>query len=234
MVAQSWQKIDLHIHTTFSDGSLSVAEVVDFYGQRGYGAIAITDHLSEKTGVIGRVTHHLGMTLSQDNFAEYLATIRREACRAQEQYGMLVIPGFEITKNSFRNSRSAHFLVLGVEHYLSPDQDVEVILKQAKALGGFTVAAHPFHTGEFEFQSFYLWSRREELAPLIDAWEINYRTQVYETIFNSNWPKLASSTAPNITTHGTPLYLKRLNRQKSLNRFETVRLNFFKQKLATL
>ncbi|NJM10303.1 MAG: PHP domain-containing protein, partial [Bdellovibrionaceae bacterium] len=35
---------DLHVHSNFSDGHLSISELVDFYGQRGFGAIAVTDH----------------------------------------------------------------------------------------------------------------------------------------------------------------------------------------------
>jgi hypothetical protein len=38
---------DLHIHSTFSDGKLTIPQLVDFYGRRGFGAIAITDHLCE-------------------------------------------------------------------------------------------------------------------------------------------------------------------------------------------
>ncbi|MCP3888235.1 MAG: PHP domain-containing protein [Desulfobulbaceae bacterium] len=36
--------IDLHIHTTMSDGTMSPAEVVKFASQKGLKAIAITDH----------------------------------------------------------------------------------------------------------------------------------------------------------------------------------------------
>ena len=36
--------IDLHIHTTMSDGQLSPAQVVDAAAQNGLAAISITDH----------------------------------------------------------------------------------------------------------------------------------------------------------------------------------------------
>ena len=36
---------DFHIHTTWSDGKLSIAEVVDLFGRAGHDAIAITDHV---------------------------------------------------------------------------------------------------------------------------------------------------------------------------------------------
>ena len=37
---------DLHMHSTFSDGKLTIPELVDLFGSRGFGVIAITDHLS--------------------------------------------------------------------------------------------------------------------------------------------------------------------------------------------
>lgn len=190
-------KCDLHIHSNFSDGKLSIAEIVDLYGSRGFGAIAITDHLCEKNNLIGRVSHGLSYSLSREVFPEYIQTIRKEAQRALLQYDMLVIPGFEITKNSFINHRSAHVLILGIEEFISPELPVEEILTQAKSLGALTIAAHPFHTGDFEFQTFYLWSRREELKDLVDAWEINCRKKIYPSVLNSGLPVIANSDLHN-------------------------------------
>ena len=37
---------DFHVHTRWSDGRLSIREVVDLYGQTGrFDVIAITDHI---------------------------------------------------------------------------------------------------------------------------------------------------------------------------------------------
>lgn len=33
-------KCDLHIHSNFGDGKPSISEIVDLYGQNGFGAIA--------------------------------------------------------------------------------------------------------------------------------------------------------------------------------------------------
>src|SRR5271154_3439319 len=38
---------DFHIHTNYSDGKLSVPEIIDFYGERGFDCICITDHLAD-------------------------------------------------------------------------------------------------------------------------------------------------------------------------------------------
>jgi len=171
-------KCDFHIHTQYSDGRLTIQQVVDLYGSKGFGAIAITDHICEERNIIGRVSHSLNYSLSKENFSTYIQEIKHEALRAWEQYKMLVIPGFEITKNSFVNHRSAHILVLGVEEWIDPELDVEEILVWAKRQGGLTIAAHPLSTGEFEFQTYHLWGRRHEIGHLIDAWEMNSRQKV--------------------------------------------------------
>jgi PHP domain len=186
-------KCDLHIHSQFSDGKLSVAEIVDLYGRQGFGAIAITDHLCERNNLIGRVSHGLSYSLSEQTFPEYMSTLRAEALRAWMQYKLVLIPGYEITKNSFHNHRSAHLLIIGTDKYISPELPVEDVLMAAKELNALTVAAHPFPTGEIEFQTFYLWSQREKLKDMIDAWEINCRKNIYSTMLTSGLPLIANS-----------------------------------------
>lgn len=186
-------KCDLHIHSQFSDGKLSVSEIVDLYGQQGFGAIAITDHLCEKKNIIGRVSHSLNYSLSQESFMAYQECLQHEAERAWKTYDMLLIPGYEITKNSFLNHRSAHILILGTYDFIDPELPVTEILQLAKNSGALTIAAHPFHTGDFEFQTFHLWSERENLKNFIDAWELNYRKQICAEVLNSGLPLIANS-----------------------------------------
>src|ERR1700722_8863180 len=126
---------DFHIHSHFSDGRLSIPELVDLYGKRGFGAIAITDHLCEERSFLGQTAHFFERTLTRKSFPRYLEVLREEAARAWDQYRMLVIPGYELTKNSLLNHRSAHVVVLGAEEYLSADQDIVELLKSVKDLG---------------------------------------------------------------------------------------------------
>lgn len=186
-------KCDFHIHSTFSDGRLSISEIVDLYGSRGYSAIAITDHICERRNLIGRVTHNMNLSLSKEIFPLYIAEINKQAERAWNEYGLRVLPGFEITKNSFLNHRSAHLLIIGTTQFISPDLSIDTIIRKAKKLNALTIAAHPFHTGEFEFQTFQLWSRRHELDQLIDAWEINSRKKISPDVLNSGLPLIANS-----------------------------------------
>lgn len=186
-------KVDLHIHTTFSDGKFSVDEIVDFYGRRGFGAIAITDHLCETNNLVGKVSHQLNYSLTRLSFDYYMETIERAGKRALGKYNMRVIPGYEITKNSFINHRSAHMLILGTQEFIDPNQSIDKILEEATRLKAFKIAAHPFFTGDFEFQTFHLWSRRDELQTKIDAWEVNYRKNICSDVLKSGLPLIASS-----------------------------------------
>lgn len=186
-------KADLHIHSNFSDGQLSVAEIVDLYGQNGYGVIAVTDHLCESRGAIGFVSRRLRLSLTPEKFPQYIETLMREQARARREYGMLLIPGFEITKNSFINSHGAHVLVLGTTEYIDPDLEITKILQQAKTQQALTIAAHPFKTGDFEFQTLQLWENQKELGHLIDLWEVNYRQRIFDHVLSSGLAVIASS-----------------------------------------
>src|SRR5690349_15214329 len=111
---------DFHVHSTFSDGQLPIPALVDLFGKRGFGALAVTDHLCEETGLFGHGARLLGRTLTRATFPLYMEILRSEAERARRQYGMTLIPGFEITKNSPFNGRSAHMLALGVTDFIDP------------------------------------------------------------------------------------------------------------------
>ncbi len=184
---------DFHMHSTFSDGKLTIPELVDLYGQRGFGAIAITDHLCEATGLIGRATGYLGRTLTRANFPLYQEIIRSEAERAWKQYGMLVIPGFELTKNSLSNHRSAHVLALGVTEFIPAEGEPLELARAVRALGGLAIAAHPVSTRKVEKQTYHLWDRREELRAEFDAWEVASGTFLFDEVLRSGLPLIANS-----------------------------------------
>src|SRR5207247_2205345 len=77
---------ELHAHTTWSDGALSVRELCDLHGRRGFDVLAVTDH-----------THRIDLHVTTGRFDAYLAEIEAEAERARELYGLLVLPGLELT-----------------------------------------------------------------------------------------------------------------------------------------
>ena len=71
---------DFHVHTKWSDGRLSIREVVDLYGSTGkFDVIAITDHILMKKDLLARVgrmatlgLHRFG--LIEQDFDAYLAS----------------------------------------------------------------------------------------------------------------------------------------------------------------
>jgi len=92
---------DFHIHTTWSDGSVDLPEVVDIYGQAGFDVISITDHVYNRDSTIGSWAERLNKTIAEEIFPGYMETLEREAERAMARYGMLLLPGVAITM--FRN-----------------------------------------------------------------------------------------------------------------------------------
>jgi hypothetical protein len=183
--------IDLHIHSSFSDGKLSVAEIVDLYGSKGYSAIAITDHLADSKTLTGFVTRKLKLSLSEQNMDYYLETLRQEKIRALEQYNMLLIPGVEITLNSWSRSQGAHIVFLNVDRFIDPNQEIESLLAQNKNF--FSIAAHPLWEKSFEFKTTYLWENRQRFEKYFDAWECATAHHFSQQVFMSGYPVLASS-----------------------------------------
>ena len=75
-------RLDLHLHTTHSDGSFTPTEVIDFAQKAGVTALAITDH-DITTGIL-------------------------EATLAGQKHGIEVIPGIEIS--SIMGTSELHIL----------------------------------------------------------------------------------------------------------------------------
>lgn len=184
---------DFHIHSSFSDGRLTIPEIVDYFGSRGFGAIAITDHLCEEDSFLGKASAYLGATLTRATFPLYREILKSEAERAWDQYGMRVIAGLELTKNSVLNHRSAHLLALGVDQFISADGPIEKICDAVHEQGGLVIAAHPVWTQKIEKQTFHLWSRRSELVNKIDAWEVASGPHLFPAVEAAGLKVIANS-----------------------------------------
>lgn len=184
---------DFHIHSTFSDGKLTIPELIDFYGSRDFGAIAITDHLCEHESLIGKAARVIGHTLTPQTYPAYLAILKAETERAWDQYRMVVIPGFELSKNSVSNHRSAHILALGATQYIAADPDVIELAQLIHAQGALAIAAHPVSTRKREKQTYHLWDRKEELAEVFDAWEVASGPYLFDEVLRSRLPMIANS-----------------------------------------
>jgi len=184
---------DFHIHSDFSDGKMAIPQIIDLYGSHGFGAIAITDHLCESRSVLGKASAYLNCTLTPANYPLYLEILNSEAERAWDQYRMVVIPGFELTKNSVLNHRSAHVLGLGITDFIQADGDVLELAREIRNRGGLAIAAHPVWTRVLEKQTYHLWDRRHELVDAFDAWEVASGSVIFPEVEKTRLPKIASS-----------------------------------------
>jgi len=184
---------DFHIHTTYSDGVLPLPKVVDLFGQSGHDVIAITDHIVNHDSGLGQVAHRIGNSLDPESWKRYADEIDREADRAWSTYGMLVLRGAEMTRNTINRNTSVHLLALGLDEFLTADGDPLDMLKEIRARGAVSVACHPHEMSEWFANTWYLWNRRKFVAPLLDLWEVGCRWELYPVISRQSLPHLANS-----------------------------------------
>jgi predicted metal-dependent phosphoesterase TrpH len=189
------------VHTRWSDGHLSVREVVDLYGRTGqFDVIAITDHILMKRDLLGRAARlaTLGrreFSVTEERFGDYLADVAAEARRARELYDLLVIPGAEITQNHIKSRKNSHIVALNIQQFISADQTAEEILREIRRQGAFSIACHPHHrtTRRFEIGTCFLWDHRKRLVDLVDVWEAANRDDLFSVTSLKHYPYVANS-----------------------------------------
>ncbi len=185
---------DFHTHTTYSDGKLTIRELVDFYGQRHFDCLAITDHLCDPKKLIGKFCNLSGLVLPPHQIEEYFTVIEKEKKRAWQKYSMILMTGIEFNKDGFTSKQSAHLLGIDLKEPIDPSLDIFATIEAIHRQHGLAVASHPH-----EFQStwgrntLYLWEHQEQFIPLLDAWEIANRDDLYTPIGLKRLPFLANS-----------------------------------------
>ncbi|MGE0449015.1 MAG: PHP domain-containing protein [Vicinamibacterales bacterium] len=192
---------DFHVHTTWSDGRLSIRDVVDLYGQTGrFDVIAITDHILMKRDLLGRAGRLMSLgrrdfSVTESRFDDYLAEIAAEAKRARRLYDMLVIPGAEVTQNNFRSRKNSHIIALNIQKYISADQTAREILEEIRRQGAVSIACHPHHrtTRRIEISTCFLWDNRKKLVDLVDVWEAANRDDLFSVTSLKHYPYVANS-----------------------------------------
>jgi len=180
IVYKRWQLCDFHIHTDWSDGQLSVKEVIDLYGQHGFDIIAITDHIVDDDSLKEyRIWSQPAPAVLPEDFDRYLATLRDMAYYAWEKYELLLIPGMEITNTSWKY----HILGLDIQSYIDPYLSVVQILEHLKHQDALSVACHPFVRNHTRCNhSRYLSENIDRFGELFDAWEVANRNDLSNEI----------------------------------------------------
>jgi hypothetical protein len=185
---------DFHTHTRYSDGKLSVPEIVDFYGSRGFDCLCITDHVAEKSRLVGKLANLSNLTLPWSQVEEYFEVIEREKKRAWRKYGMIVMAGLEFNKDGWSRKSSAHLLGIDLKGPINPDHDLKTLIHLIHAQDGLAVASHPHEMKSvWGKNTLYLWENQEEYVPLLDAWEIANRDDIFNPVGLKRLPFLANS-----------------------------------------
>ena len=191
---KSLQLCDLHSHTTWSDGKLSVREIVDFYGERGFDCLCITDHLSDPKRLLGKLVNLTGLVIPPGELENYFDTIEREKKRAWAKYSLLLMTGLEFNKDGYTAKTSAHLLGVDLKQPINPSLSIAELIGEIQKQGALAIASHPHKTkGRWGKDTLYFWEHMEHYAPLLDAWEVANRDDIFNPVGLKKLPFIANS-----------------------------------------
>ena len=112
-----WFKGNLHMHTSRSDGHLSLIDASAYYLERGYDFISITDHMVPFIGA-----------------------------ESGEQLPIMILEGIELSGEDGQGSK-CHVVCLGGVAGISQDMPLLEALEKARSQGSFLIWAHPYWSG---------------------------------------------------------------------------------------
>lgn len=218
---------ELHAHTRWSDGELTLPELVDLYGRNGFDVLAVTDHIVRSDDP-WRPPDAVALGLREATFADYLAEIAAQAERARHEYDLLLLPAFELTYNDLDPFVAAHAVAVGCRSFVGVDHGLETALAEARDAGAALVAAHPYR-GEPGAASPARATQRfardwQELAPLVDRWELFNRNELFAWVAEHRLPAVANGDFHELGhLYGVVAYL-RSSRPAFLTRIDDVPL----------
>jgi hypothetical protein len=189
---------ELHAHTRWSDGALSLPELVDLYGRSGFDVLCVTDHVNRLDDPWLPADTPL-RCIHAGNHAEYLAEVDAQAERARREYDLLLIPGLELTVNDLDPFLAAHAVAVGCRAFVAVDDGLENALVHARSEGAALVAAHPFRARRGVQGSVHgsratmrFASEWRTLSPLVHRWELFNRYDLFGWVAQRGLPAVAN------------------------------------------
>ena len=149
---ENWNhyKTQLHAHTLYSDGEMSLPDVVEEYYSQGYDILAITDHGVVNTGwnknhktvpLIGYnklIKPGKLRPMSDERYAEITSGADRDG------RGMLDVPlGIEMNALTMRKNHVNGYFCGWDQDYLGREEDYETSIAETEKAGGVSVINHP-------------------------------------------------------------------------------------------
>lgn len=183
-------RCDFHIHTTYSDGTCSVPEIIQLYTQERFDVIAITDHALDSFSTNLFAEQGLRAGVEKGNFPDYLHDLDKMCKQAAEQQ-LHLIKGIEVSNNT----DEYHILALDIKEWIDPDLSVPDIVAEIHRQEGVAVACHPAAKIGEQIQGAFrhLYENRERYKQLFDAWEIANRYHLFPSVGLMQVPYLANS-----------------------------------------
>jgi predicted metal-dependent phosphoesterase TrpH len=177
---------ELHAHTTWSDGDLSLPELVDLYGEAGFDVLCITDHTVRLDDPIPRA-------VDSWSWPAHAAAVRAEQERASSEYGLIVIQGLELTDNRDDLDLSAHALALGIGSHISMERGLVPALEAAHEQGAAVIAAHPYSGDDATpLRATRRFWRDRALGDLVHRYELFNRREVFAWVAEEELPPVAT------------------------------------------
>jgi predicted metal-dependent phosphoesterase TrpH len=186
---------ELHAHTTWSDGLLSLRELVDLYGIHGFDVLCVSDHVVRRDDPWRPACGEHAAFVNEENFDRYLTEIEVESERALARHGLLVLPGLEFTYNDPDPTRAAHAVAVGTHEFVSVEEGLESALMAARAQGTALIAAHPYSAkaAKGASRATARWALEwRELGKMVDRFELANRTDVFDWVARAGLPVVAS------------------------------------------
>jgi hypothetical protein len=184
---------ELHAHTRWSDGALTVSELVDLHGRNGFDVLCVSDHVIRSDDPWRWEEGRTFSSVDEASWPSYLDEVEREAERAWSAYGMLVVPGLELTFNDDEPVMAAHAVAVGLREFVSVDDGIAEAMRTAAEAGAAIIAAHP-NGDEPEPVRGRLtkrFSRDAGLRALVHRFELFNRAQLFGWVAEAGLPAVA-------------------------------------------
>jgi hypothetical protein len=183
---------ELHAHTSWSDGELSLGAVVDLYGTAGFDVLCVTDHVLR--GDDPWPLRHGRPCVDATNVGAYFAEIERQRARALSAYGLLLVAGLELTYNDPNPDRAGHAVAVGLHSLVAMDDGPAAAMEQARTAGAAILAAHPHEsrpTPAVPFPTRYFTRHWRQLRGLFDRVELFNGRQLFGWVAEAGLPAVA-------------------------------------------
>jgi hypothetical protein len=174
---------------------LTVRELVDLYGRFGFDVLCMTDHVVRSDDPCLEADRLQAFGVISSRYAAYLDEVDFEAERALAYYGMLVIPGLELSYNDLDPAAAAHAVAVGLRAFVGVDGGIDRALGEAGAAGAALIAAHPNPTAgpggtrKFSTRRF---AADESLRALVHRFELFNRYDLFSWVAEAGLPTVAS------------------------------------------